>query len=686
MQNQNKNLDNFFNPRSIAIVGATDGIGKVGRVVTKNILEGGYSGDVFLVNPSRKNLYGKICYKEINEISEKIDLAIIIIPSDFVCDVVSGAAEKVKNFIVITAGFSESGVEGKNREGRLKRIAREKNLSVLGPNCLGVIFPGIKLNASFSGGLPEKGNVAFISQSGALAVAMMDIFKNKQLGFSGVVSIGNKMDIDEADAIEYFGRDENTKVIGLYLEGIKYGQKFMAVCGEVSRKKPIVILKAGKSEKSREAISSHTGALAGEKKSTSAVFEKCNIIEAENFEQFVDIVKLISFADPPKVNSVLIITNAGGAGVIATDAFEDKSLRLHDFSRGTRDKIKAYLPRAASAHNPIDVLGDAHEDRFRHVLFAVENEPIGSIGILLTPQEQTPVEKIARVIADFSKKGMHTISASFIGGKRVEKGIEILDKAKIANFETPERMVSALEKYYLWGAGKNKAFAHDFSINRKRQKEAGEILEKARGGGRKLLFSREAEKIFNLYGIKTLESWSSINSSAIKYPAVLKIDDGKLAHKTGKNAIFAGIKNHNELTRDVEKIKNHYPNSGYIVQPQSTDHLEIIIGVKKDEIFGPIITFGLGGIYTEYFKMVDFLVPPNEMGEIEDKIKSSQIRHIFSSARGLKNYNISELARIIKAIGNFARECPQICGLDINPLFIYNDGRKAACADIKIFI
>ncbi len=687
MQYQNKKLDNFFNPESIAIVGATDGIGKTGTVITNNILKLGYRGKIFLVNPNRKTLYGHICYTKLEEIKEKIDLAVVVVPADLACEIVIQAADKVKNFIIISAGFSEAGSEGKSREMRLKRIAREKNLNILGPNCLGMIFPRLKLNTSFSAGLPEKGNVAFISQSGALAVALMDIFRNEQVGFSGVISIGNKMDIDESDLIDYFGQDKETKVIGLYLEGIKYGRKFVEKCTAISSQKPIIILKAGKSQQAQQAIESHTGALAGERKTISAIFEKCKIIEADNFEQFVDLVKLASFTEPLKNEKVAIITNAGGAGVIAADEFENKNIQLCKFKNSLKEKIKKHLPQAASVENPIDVLGDAHEDRYQYVLsvIAKEKEELGAVGIILTPQEQTPIEKITQVVINFKKENFIVPICSFIGGERVKKGKFILAQEKVANFETPERMISALEKYCLWSLERKKKTTETFVFNHFRQKEATKIIQEAQKKGRKLLLYKEAEKLFSLYGIPVMESWNSVHQLSVKFPAVIKVDNGKLAHKTEKKAIFTNIKNRNELIRTAETIKNHFPGSSFIIQPQSENHLEIIIGIKKDENFGPILTFGLGGIYTENFNLVDLLIPPNGIREIEKKIKSGYLGSILAGARGF-SYNIAELARIIKAIGCFSLECYQIQGLDINPLFIYNDNRRAVCADIKIFV
>ncbi|MCX6766146.1 MAG: CoA-binding protein, partial [Candidatus Moranbacteria bacterium] len=360
---ENKNLNKFFNPESIAIVGATDGEGKVGRMVTENIFNLGYKGEVFLVNPNRKELFGKKCYATLESIKDNIDLAIVIVPAKFVNDIVKNGLDKTKNFVIISAGFSETGEEGKKREEELSQLAKEKNLTILGPNCLGFIIPKLKLNATFSGGMPGFGNIGFITQSGALAVAILDIFEKEHLGFSGVFSIGNKVRIDEADLIEYLGNDPGTKVVGLYLEGIKNGSRFMEMAERVSRVKPIVILKAGKTERSQKAITLHTGALAGSDDITHAVFKKCGIIRAENLEKFINILRLISLAKVSQNNLVAVVTNAGGAGVLTTDIFKNKTITLAELSEATKSKLRSVLPEESSVENPIDVLGDSQEDR-----------------------------------------------------------------------------------------------------------------------------------------------------------------------------------------------------------------------------------------------------------------------------------------------------------------------------------
>ncbi len=684
-ENQNKNFETFFNPGSIAIIGATDGAGKVGTVITRNILKLGYQGKVFLVNPTRKELYGKKCYAKLEDIEENMDLAVVIIPAGIVPEVVKNGAHKAKNFVIVSAGFGESGPEGKKRELELSEIAAEKNISILGPNCLGFIIPRLRLNATFAGGMPKRGNIGFITQSGALAVALLDIFEKCQPGFSGIFSIGNKMQVDESDLIEYLGNDANTKVIGLYLEGVKNGQKFINITKKISRIKPLVILKTGKTREAQKAITSHTGVLVGSDSVADAVFEKCGIIRANDLDQFTNLLQLLSCAKVPKNDLVAIVTNAGGGGVLATDAFKDKKIKLAGLSKGTKDKLRLILPEAASVTNPIDVLGDAHEDRFENSLSLLNGEEAGSVLCILTPQEQTPVEKIAEKIIEFSRKTDKTILTSFIGGEKIRESVNKMNSEEVTNFEYPEKAIGVLDKYFIWGNNQKKLeIKHEPNLIRIGFSK--KIINCALKERRKALFFSEAKKIMDLYGIKVVDTWNLHQAVNIKYPAVLKIDSDRILHKTDKKGVFLGIKNYEELKRESQKLKSYFPGTNIIIQPMSSDHQELIVGFKRDETFGPVIAFGLGGIYTEVFKMINFAVPPLDVQEARELIGRSKISVLFGKNRGMESYDVEELAGIISKTGFIARENPDIKELDINPLFVYNNGRRAEACDIKIII
>lgn len=684
-------LEKLFNPKSIAIVGATDEKGKVGNSVCENILNLGYAGNVFLVNPKHEELLDKKCYHELSEIEEEIDLAIIVIPAKFVTEVIRKSSDKVKNFVIISAGFSETGTEGSEREKELLKIAEENNLNILGPNCLGFIVPGLKLNASFAGGIPKSGNISFISQSGALISAILDISKSENFGFSNVISIGNKMQIGESDLFEYLAQDPETKVIGMYLEGIKDGKKFQELAGKLSRSKPLVILKAGKTEKAKRAISSHTGALAGSENIIQALFKKSGVISAENFDEFLSLVKLISLTDAPEDEKVVAITNAGGAGVLTTDAFSKKEMGLSEVPEEIKNELREFLPKESSVENPIDLLGDAQEDRYEKTFEAAEKMKANSIICVLTPQENTPVEKIADKIIEFRNRTSKKIISVFLGGEKIKESLEKLSEAGISNFSSPEKAVNTLDKYYLWNLLRKNP-EENYEINKRGTSErkgmVSRIFEKARQENRKVLFFSEAKEIMDVYSIKTV-NFQEINPKSnleIDFPLVIKVDSEKVLHKTDKEGVIVNIRNEKDLRLAYEKISSNFPREKIILQPMEKIKTELIMGIKKDETVGPVVVFGLGGIYTEIFKMVDFIITPASLEEIKKIILKSPIKFLFQENRGQSPYNADEISQILFNLSLLAAENQEIKELDINPLLIYNDRSPALAVDVKIII
>lgn len=681
-----RNLDKLFNPRSIAIVGASEEEGKVGNVIAKNILELGYKGKVFLVNPNHGELFGQKAYATLNSIHEDVDLAIIAVPAKIVNEVVYGSSAHIKNFVIISAGFAEINAEGKKREKELLQMAEEHDLNILGPNCLGFIVPRLKLNASFAGGMPEDGNIALVSQSGALAVAMMDIAGKEKIKFSHVISIGNKMQIGETELLEYLSRDEKTKVIALYLEGIRDGARFIQTASKIS--KPIVILKAGQTERAQKAIASHTGALAGSAEVMQAVFQKTGILQADKLEDFFDLITLISNIDFPRTKSVVIITNAGGPGVLTTDAFQNKDIRLAELNAETKKELRAFLPEESSVENPIDLLGDARADRYEKALQIIgRQKPIGSVICVLTPQDQTPVDEIAQKLIEFKQKSpQQAVLAVFIGGARIKNAINEFRVNGIPYFAFPDRAVEALDKYYRWeNFHERRQNISQPAEDSEKKKKAEAIIEKARGLGRSALLFPEAKEIAQMYGLKTSDFWTDKDKIHI-FPVVAKVDSDKVLHKTDKKGVILNIKNEKELGEALTTLKNNFPQEKIIIQPMLPRQTELIIGVKKDSIFGPVIIYGLGGIYTEVFKLVDFLVPPLDLREIKNSLLSGRLSFLFTGARGQKPYDPDELVGILQGIGHLVREIDAIKEMDINPLLVYNDGKAAMAVDIKILI
>jgi acetyl coenzyme A synthetase (ADP forming)-like protein len=637
MRNNNKNLKKFFHPRSIAVIGATESKGKVGRIITENLLKTGYEGKVFLVNPNRDRVFGRICHKNINNIRENIDLAVIAVPAEIVDKVIKEAAEKVKNFVVISAGFSEIGPEGRRREEELERVARASGLNILGPNCLGFIMPAIRLNTTFFGGIPEKGNIALISQSGALAVALMDKFQKNSVGFSGVVSIGNKIQIDEADLLGYFARDPLTKVIGLYLEGIKSGPRFRKALKEAAAKKPVVIIKAGKTERAEKAIRSHTGTLAGSSRIASAFFEKFGAVEAEDFDQFSDFLRLAAKTKVPKKPEVVLVTNAGGAGVLAVDSFLGKSVKPAEISQAAREKLKKALPAESSLSNPIDVLGDADEKRYLRVLEILEKNFSGSAICLLTPQEQTPVEKIAEGIIKFSRKFKGPVLSVFMGGERIEKAVKKFLLGFAENFSCPRSAVEVLDKYYQWFLSSKRKLIFSSPDLEKREK-IGKIISRARDEKGNILSYGEAKSVLDGYAVPSI-GYFPIGKNGrlpknLKYPVVLKVDSPRFLHKTDAGAVALGINSGAELESAVKKMRRNFAREELIVQPEAEKGTELIMGIKRDEAFGAVVLLGLGGIYAEALKTNVIFVPPFRTNEIKSKIMESNLNFLFSKTRG----------------------------------------------------
>lgn len=688
------NLKKFFNPQSIAVIGASPKEGKVGKAITKNILELGYAGKTYLVNPKYNEIFERKCYKNLSEIKNAVDLAIIIIPAKFVVAEIKKNAERVKNFIIISAGFSEIGAEGQKREKELFEIAKKNKLNILGPNCLGFIIPSLKLNASFASGLPKVGHISFISQSGALAVALIDMAKKENIKFSNIISIGNKIQISESELLEFAAQDKDTQVIGMYLENIKNGKQFIETAQKVSKNKPVVILKAGKNAKTKEAISLHTGALAGNDEIVSAVFKKAGVLRADNLENFFGLLNLISESKKALGQKSIIITNAGGMGVLTADAFNKKNIQLADLDETIKNNLRVFLPKEASVENPIDLLGDARQDRYAKTLDIISKLPqVDSIICILTPQDQTPVEKIADEIIKFKETTDKMVVTIFLGGAKVAKAIAKFKESGICNFNFPDKAVTAMDEYYQWSKFKKPETSFSAQpVNFERRQKVIEIIQKAKAQKRSALYFKEAKEIMEMYQIAVIKYEEILPKNTIDlelgidFPVALKIDSDKILHKTDKQGLILDIKNHEQLKESVKKMETNFPKEPLIIQPMTQKGTELIIGIKQDATFGPVMVYGLGGIYTEVLHQINYLIPPLSLSQIENSLQQSQLGFLFQNTRGQKKYNLKELSEILLNISYLAVEVPEIKGFDMNPLFTYNNGKEAIAVDVKIII
>jgi len=703
-----KDLTPVFCPRSIAVIGASRDPNSVGQSVFRNILMGGYKGVLYPVNPKAQFILSVKAYPSITEVPDEVDLAVIVVPAPIVLQVLEECGEKgVKGAIVISAGFKEIGGEGIERERRLKEIADKYGIALIGPNCLGVINtdPAISMNASFAGNMPQQGRIAFISQSGALCTAVLDYARGQGIGFSKVVSMGNKADIDEADILMALAEDPQTSVILMYLEELTSGRRFIDVArvitGELPQPKPILAIKAGRTAAGARAASSHTGALSGSDEVYEAILAQAGVLRVESVEELFDYAE--AFVNQPLPNGprIAIITNAGGPAIMAADACARYGLELSNLTEETRKKLKASLPPAASIQNPIDLIGDAQHDRYEIALEAVMKDPnVDMIAVLLTPQAMTDVEEVARTIVRISKSDGKPIVATFMGWYDVSPGIKVLIENGIPHYSFPEQAIRALAAMYrfvkwLTRPRTDIKFFADVDKN-----TAREIILKARSEGRRLLREDEALKVLEAYkfpvmlwGIASSPEEAVKVANEIGYPVVMKILSPDIIHKFDVGGVILNLDSEGAVIDAFEKmmkqVSEKCPDAridGVLIQKMAKKGVETILGMTRDPIFGPMLMFGLGGIYVEVLKDVTFRVAPvRELGALR-MVKSIRSSAMLSGYRGQPPSDIDAIVECICRLSQLVIDFDEIEELDINPLMVFPKGEGASVLDARILL
>jgi acetate---CoA ligase (ADP-forming) len=691
-------LDNFFNPRSIAVVGASRAPGKVGFEVIKNLVNGGFDGKIYPVNPKASDVFGIKCLPAVKDIPGAVDLAVIAIPpKTIMMTLVELDRLGADSAIVITAGFKEIGPEGAELEKMMLAIAKEHKIRLLGPNCLGLIDTYSKVNASFAAGMPARGNIAFISQSGALCTAILDWSFANGIGFSKFISLGNKADIDEVDMLEALGEDENTKVIVGYLESCTRGPKFMEAAYRITRKKPIILIKSGVSEAGARAASSHTGSLAGSEAAFDAAFLQSGVLRARSVEELFDYAVAFSSQPLPAGNRLAIVTNAGGPGIMATDAAEGKHISLTTLKKETIDKLMEKLPPTASPHNPVDIIGDALADRYAHaVTTLIEDPEVDGLVVLLTPQGMTQIEETAKSIAYAALMGEKPILTAFMGQDMVASGVHILRKNRIPDYGFPERAVnvfSRMAEYAEWKKKPDrKPVTSSCDLTRaKASFEAMLLKEKTNVAGERALQIIEQAGL-RIPHFEIAEDLEEAKQFAAKtgYPVVLKVSSPDISHKSDVGAVKVGIRDEHQLEEAYQQIminsRRAAPNAiiyGIEVHQMITGGKEFVVGVNRDPQFGPLIMFGLGGIYVEVFKDVIFRIAPLSEDDIEDMIFGIKSRKLLTGARGEKPRDIPAVREVLRVVSCMVTEIDSILEMDINPLFVMEEGKGVYAVDAR---
>jgi acetyl coenzyme A synthetase (ADP forming)-like protein len=690
----------FFTPESVAVVGASPEPGKLGNIVITNIIQYGYKGRVFPVNPAATEVKGLECYPGVNAIPGKVDMAVIVVPSRAVPGVMREIGEKkIKQAVIITAGFKETGLAGLKLENEVAAIARSNGIRFLGPNCFGFIDTSISLNATFASGMAKKGNISFLSQSGALAQAMLDWTQVSGVGFSKFVTLGNKADINESDLIEAWKDDPSTAVVIAYLEGVTDGSRFRKAAIELTRIKPFILIKAGRTAAGSRAASSHTGTLAGFDAAYSAIFKQTGILRAESVEELIDFAA--AFADQPiiKGERIAIVTNAGGPGIMASDASEQAGLRLAQFTKETIDKLRSSLPPTANIYNPVDVVGDAGADRYQVALDAVLKDPnVDGALVLLTPQDSTEITKTAEVITGAAASNGKSILTSFMGGPAVTDGIRLLTENSIPNYPFPERAIEsfkAMVRYRNWLEKKPEPIKK-FVVDREK---ARAVLDRARKEKRRALSDIEASRIIGAYGIPLPASKLARNAdeaavfaAEIGFPVVMKIASLDILHKSDIGGVKVNITTpeaarnaYIEIVDNATRLMPEAQITGVDVQALIKGR-EVILGMNSDATFGPLLLFGLGGIYVEVLKDVTFRVAPITTSDANDMIREIRSYPLLTGVRGERPADIPAVVDALLRLSQLVTDLKGITELDINPLMVREAGKGAVAIDCRMGI
>ena len=691
-------LEFLLYPKSVAVMGASRTAGKVGYAVVTNLIQGGFEGDIVPVNPSGGELMGHKFYTSLEEYGKPVDMSVICVPTAAVKGAVQSSLKaKAKGVVVITAGFKEVNEEGARLEREIADMCRASGARLMGPNCLGLINTHSKMNASFARQMPAPGGISVLSQSGALCTAILDWAAGRHMGLASLLSIGNKADLDEIDFLAAFADDDQTTVIVGYLESIAEGDEFIRVAESVAAIKPVVILKAGTTAAGSKAASSHTGALAGADIAYGAAFKRAGVIRAETFEGLFDLATALAMQPLPKGDHVAIITNAGGPGIMAADAVEQAGMTVATLHPDIAEELRGKLPAAASVGNPIDVLGDADPGRYAMAVKAAQDDPtVDAVIVILTPQAMTQPTETARAIAA-ATQGIKPVLAAFMGGEDVLPGREELVSASLPDYPSPERAVAALKcmvEYASWRLRPPRVVAR-FPVNRRRVER---IISRQLRTGRLYIGEVKAKDILRAYDFIVPDGRlvSTVDEAAeaaprIGYPLAMKIVSPDIIHKSDIGGVKLNLNSAQEVADAYElmmlRIHRQAPEAfleGVYLEKMVGKGREVILGMTRDPQFGPMLMFGLGGIFVEVMKDVTFHLAPITSAEAMSMLIGTRSYKLLEGVRGEEGVNLSAIAEALQRISQLVTDFPQIAELDINPFIVGKAGEDSVAADARI--
>jgi acetyltransferase len=699
-------LDAMFAPNSVAVIGATDRAHTVGRTVLENLLQGRFQGKVYAVNAKHEEVLGLKAYKNIRDISRPVDLAVIATPAVTVPQIIGECVDAgAKSAVVISAGFKERGTQGDALEKQIQEQLRRGSLRLIGPNCLGIMNPSIGLNATFAKDAPPAGSVAFLSQSGALLSAILDWSHREEVSFSAIVSTGSMLDVSWGDLIYYFGDDPHTKSILLYMESVGDARSFVSAAREVALTKPIIVIKAGRSEAASRAAASHTGALTGSDEVLEAAFRRSGVLRVHNIADLFYMAEVLGRQPRPKGPRLTILTNAGGPGVLATDALVANGGELAELSPDTLNRLSEFLPAHWSHNNPIDILGDADPERYAHALEIASQDP-NSDGLLviLAPQGMTDPSQIADRLKPYAKEYGKPVLASWMGGNSIAAGEAALNSAGIPTFPYPDTAARAFT--YMWrytynlrGLYETPTLTQYSELESASRTQVDQIIQNVRSHGRVLLTELESKQLLSLYGVPTVETRVAASAdeavgvaAEIGFPVVLKVYSETITHKTDVGGVQLNLQDEAAVRAAYRVIQASVAEkagadqfSGVTVQPMvKLDGYELILGSSVDPQFGPVVLFGSGGQLVEVYRDRALALPPLNTTLAQRMMEQTRIFTALKGVRGRKPVNMAALEQLLVRFSQLVLEQPWIAEIDINPLLASSERLLALDARIVL--
>ena len=688
-------LDVFFHPRSVALIGATEKAGSVGRAILENLRETPFGGPLYAVNPKYTSVLGVACFPTIVSIPDAVDLAVIVIPADCVPGVVRECAEKgARGIVVISAGFRETGERGVAAEREMREVARAAGIRLIGPNCVGVMSPHAGLNATFAASMAHAGHIGLISQSGAVCTAILDWSQQEKVGFSAFISTGSMADVEWGDLIEHLGDDANTHCIVVYMESAPDAHRFVTAARKVARKKPIIVLKPGRTEAAARAAASHTGALTGRDDVFDAAFRRCGVLRVDTIEELFDLAEALDKQPPPAGPRLMMVTNAGGAGVLAADALLRAGGELAELAPETVARLDAVLPAHWSHHNPVDILGDASAERYRQVLeIAVADPSADGLLVALAPQAMTDPLAVAREVIQCAKAASKPVLASWMGGAAIAEGEALLNASGIPTYRYPDAAVRVFQAMARHSANLRHLEA---ALPEATQVATHPVLAQARERGRTLLTEAESKRLLADYGIPTVATTVARSADeavaaadAFGYPVAVKLHSETITHKSDVGGVRLNVRDAGAVRDAFDGIRGRVAAPDFLgvtVQPMvRLEGYELILGASADAQFGPVLLFGAGGQLVEVYKDTAIGLPPLNAELARELVGRTRIARALQGVRGRAPVDQRALEDLLVRFSRLVVEQPWIKEIDINPLVASAEGLVALDARVILY-